>query len=69
MKKSIFLVALLLVVLSNFLIYDLHAESDTLWTKYIGSTVRAVKFSPDGRFVYAAVHAYSKKHFQLIYTI
>ena len=30
------------------------AEGDTVWTKYIGSTVRTVKFSPEGRFVYAA---------------
>jgi WD40 repeat protein len=52
------LFALLLLAFSNMLTYDLHAESDTLWSKYIGSTVRKVKFSPDGRFVYAAVHAY-----------
>ncbi len=55
MKKSIFLIVLLFLAFSNSLTYDLHAESDTLWTKYIGSTVRKVKFSPDGRFVYAAV--------------
>jgi WD40 repeat protein len=55
MKKSIFLIVLLFLAFSNSLTYDLHAESDTLWTKYIGSTVRTVKFSPDGRFVYAAV--------------
>ncbi len=55
MKKSIFLIVLLFLVVSNSLTYDLQAESDTLWTKYIGSTVRTVKFSPDGRFVYAAV--------------
>jgi WD40 repeat protein len=55
MKKSIFLIVLLFLAFSNSLTYDLHAESDTLWTKYIGSTVRKVKFSPDGRFVYAAI--------------
>jgi WD40 repeat protein len=55
MKKSIFLIAFLLLSFSN----SLWAESDTLWTKYIGSTVRTVKFSPDGRFVYAAVEGRS----------
>jgi hypothetical protein len=50
MKKSIFLIAFLFFTFSH----SLWAESDTLWTKYIGSTVRTVKFSPDGLFVYAA---------------
>lgn len=30
------------------------AESDTVWSKEIGSEVKAVKFSPDGQFIYAA---------------
>ncbi len=51
MKISIFLIVLLFLAISD----SLHAESDTLWTKYIGSSVRTVKFSPDGRYVYAAV--------------
>ena len=51
MKKSIFFFALLFLAISS---YQLHAESDTLWTTQIGSTVRTVKFSPDGDYVYAA---------------
>jgi len=51
MKKSIFFFALLFLAISS---YQLHAESDTLWTTAIGSTVRTVKFSPDGDYVYAA---------------
>lgn len=58
MKKSIFYFALLMVAFSNSLTYDLLAESDTIWTKYMNSVVTAVKFSPDGRYIYAAVHAY-----------
>lgn len=52
MKKTILLIAIIFLAIfgSNRAV----AESDTLWTKYIGSTVRSVKFSPDGRFVYAA---------------
>jgi WD40 repeat protein len=30
------------------------SESDTVWSKSIGSEVKAVKFSPDGQFIYAA---------------
>ena len=51
MKKSIFFFALLFLAISS---YQLHAESDTLWTTQIGSTVPTVKFSPDGDYVYAA---------------
>lgn len=29
-------------------------QSDTVWSKYIGSEVKGVKFSPDGQFIYAA---------------
>jgi len=38
--------------MSNFGI----AESDTVWVKKIGSEVKAVKFSPDGQFIYAAAY-------------
>ena len=51
MKNSIFFFALLFLAISS---YQLHAESDTLWTTQIGSTVPTVKFSPDGDYVYAA---------------
>jgi WD40 repeat protein len=43
----LFLFALLQTVKSQ------TAESDTVWVKKIGSEVKAVKFSPDGQFIYA----------------
>jgi len=51
MKHKIFIFTLLFLAIYS---YQLHAESDTLWTTAIGSTVRTVKFSPDGDYVYAA---------------
>ena len=49
------LAALLVVLLSNVYVGKAQTtQSDTVWSKYIGSEVKAVKFSPDGQFIYAA---------------
>ncbi|MFA5511698.1 MAG: T9SS type A sorting domain-containing protein [Candidatus Kapaibacterium sp.] len=50
MSKFLLLTMTLMILMSTLCI----AESDTVWSKSIGSEVKAVKFSPDGQFIYAA---------------
>ena len=50
MNKFLLLTMTLIILMSALSI----AESDTVWSKEIGSEVKTVKFSPDGQFIYAA---------------
>ncbi|MDT3741321.1 MAG: T9SS type A sorting domain-containing protein [Candidatus Kapabacteria bacterium] len=50
MNKFLLLTMTLMILMSTLCI----AESDTVWVKKIGTEVKAVKFNPDGQFIYAA---------------